>query len=182
MKKALLLIDMQNGYFDDPALATEKSRLVSSQNYLLRQANAANTPIIIVRTEHELDGSTWTLGMQKTKQGFMLRGTKEAAIVDGLEFTSCHEVIKTRDSAFWQTDLLTYLRQKTITHLVLAGVSTHACITQTAIDAYNADLQVEVAKEGVASNKPNLHDVFLEFIRDEYGIEALSNQAIEWSK
>lgn len=42
------------------------------------------------------------------------------------------EVTKTRDSASFDTDLTARLEQLGVDHLLLCGVSTHSCVSQTA--------------------------------------------------
>ena len=43
-------------------------------------------------------------------------------------------------------------RAKRADTLVLAGINTHACVRMTAIDAYQRDLDVIIAREAVGSH------------------------------
>lgn len=178
MAKALIIIDMQKGFFAEESLRTRQDDLVRASNQLIRAAQAADELIVGVRTVHSPDRSTWTLSMLDDDQGFMLEGDADTEYVDGLDLDHAHEVIKTRDSAFWQTDLLTFLRQRSIDHVVLAGVSTHLCIMQTAIDAYNANLGVTLATDAMASCRPSLHQPTVDLLQQEYRAECATNEIL----
>ena len=85
MKTAVLMIDLQNAYFEDPALASRQETVVEAANLLLRTATAAQVPVLLVRTEHRRDRSTWTLSMLDDDQGFIFEGTEQAAYLPGLQ-------------------------------------------------------------------------------------------------
>ena len=63
-------------------------------------------------------------------------------------------MIKTRDSAFFRTELEDLLASRGIESIALAGVSTESCIATTAADAYARDLRVVLVDEAVASVDP----------------------------
>ena len=105
MKTAVLMIDLQNAYFEDPALASRQETVVEAANLLLRTATAAQVPVLLVRTEHRRDRSTWTLSMLDDDQGFIFEGTEQAAYLPGLQAEGLESIVKTRDSAFFGTDL-----------------------------------------------------------------------------
>ena len=44
MKTAVLMIDLQNAYFEDPALASRQETVVEAANLLVRTATAAQVP------------------------------------------------------------------------------------------------------------------------------------------
>lgn len=180
MTSALIVIDMQRGFFVDDQLRAQQERIVSACNELIAGARAADAIVIGVRTVHAVDRSTWTLSMLDDDQGFVIEGDADTEYINGLDVVNFHDVTKTRDSAFWQTNLLTYLRRNGIEHVVLAGVSTHLCIMQTAIDAFNANLRVTLAVDAIASCRPELHQSSIDLLHDEYRIDSASNADIRW--
>ncbi len=72
---ALLLIDLQNAYFEAPELAAVKDELVARANELVAAAREAGRPVVLVRTEHERDRSTWTINMHADDEGFAFPAT-----------------------------------------------------------------------------------------------------------
>src|SRR5262249_40042740 len=86
-------------------------------------------------------------------------------------------LIKKRYSAFFGTDLDARLARHRPSHLVLAGVNTHACIRTTAIDAYQRDWHVLLAADCIASHDPAHHAVSMAYMNGKIGA-ALDNRAI----
>lgn len=148
---ALLVIDMQNAFFEAPELAAQQERVVNSCNRLLEGFAASGHKALLVGTEHERDKSTWTLSMLDDDQGFIFRGSRQAEAVPGLATGGLPQLSKTRDSAFVGTDLLSRLRNWGADEVVLAGVSTHNCIAQTAADAFAHNVRVTYAEDAMAS-------------------------------
>ena len=168
MKRALLIVDMQEAFFNTPGLAGKKQGLVAACNQLIRSAKQTGTPVFLVRTVHKRDKSTWTLNMLDDNKGFLFEGDSDTDYATGLETEGTYEIIKTRDSAFWQTNLLSILKKHGVGSILLAGVSTHACVAETARDAYNAGLRVEIAASAVDADKNRYHQVTLDMLQDEY--------------
>ncbi|MDR6989257.1 nicotinamidase-related amidase [Paenarthrobacter nitroguajacolicus] len=90
----LLVIDMQNAYFEDPVLQAQQEGLVSACNTMIDAATASGAPVLLVKTEHEKDKSTWTLSMLDDEKGFIFRGTEQAAFVPGLSVSNLPQLIK----------------------------------------------------------------------------------------
>lgn len=164
---ALLVIDMQNSYFEFPELAQKKETVLARVNELIDAAHSAGRPVVLVRTEHARDGSTWTLNMRADGQGFAFPGTEQAAFLPELDTRDHIEIIKTRDNAFHRTRLREELREADVAHLLICGVSTHSCVSQTAIHAFAEDLHAAVARDAIASSDPELSAALLEFLRSE---------------
>jgi nicotinamidase-related amidase len=168
---ALILIDLQNDYFADPELARCRDDLLEHSNELVARARAAGAPVVEVQTVHAHDKSTWALNMREDDRGMALEGTPGADRLDGLREPD-HVVVKTRDSAFFGTDLAAWLLDRDVDRLVLAGVSTESCIAATAVDAYARDLRVVLVEDATASIEWRLHDQVLERLHDQYRQQA----------
>lgn len=165
---ALLVIDMQNAYFEAPELAARQDRLVASCNRLLEAFASTGHKALLVGTEHERDKSTWTLNMLDDDQGFIFRGSKQAEAVPGLAKDGLPQLNKTRDSAFVGTNLLSRLRNWGADEVVLAGVSTHNCIAQTGADAFAHNIRVTYAKDAMASEDPKDAEDMLRILSTTY--------------
>ncbi|MEX5261122.1 cysteine hydrolase family protein [Kocuria sp. CPCC 205263] len=166
-RTALLVIDMQNSYFDFPELEEQRESVTEKVNELIRAAREGGCPIVLIRTQHERDGSTWTVNMHDDGQGFAFPGTEQSEYVAGLDTEGGTGLVKTRDSAFFDTDLAARLRNLGATHLLLCGISTHSCVAQTAIDAFAHDFRASVARESVGSENSELSRALLAFLEEE---------------
>jgi len=166
--QALLIVDMQVDYFNDNELERCRDDLVAACNTLAERAISAGAPVIEVRTEHKPDRSTWALNMRDDDSGMVIEGTTGASPVAGLRTDGTATVIKTRDSAFFRTELEHLLAARGIETVAIAGVSTESCIATTAADAYARDLRVVIADEAVASVDPALNRRTQEQLEQQY--------------
>ncbi|WP_246018932.1 cysteine hydrolase family protein [Arthrobacter crusticola] len=178
MKQALLIIDMQNAYFEDEALERHRLTLTRECNRLARHAVEAGSEVLVIVTEHHRDRSTWTLSMLEDDQGFLFAGSRQAELVDGLEAEGFERVVKTRDSAFFGTDLAGRLRSRGVEGLVLAGVSTHNCIAHTSADAFAHNFRVAFAEDAIASTNEDYASAMLTILSDEYRQPVLSGEPL----
>lgn len=175
---ALLLIDLQQGFFEDPVFARARSEVAANCNRLAAAASGAGVPVISVRTVHKQDKSTWTLKMLEDDQGYLFEGTAKAAYLEELEVAGAIEVIKRRDSAFWNTELATLLLQRRVSSLVLAGVSTDTCIQATAADAFSANLPVAVATDASASPDPHAQRIALDSMNTQHRQKLMATEEL----
>jgi nicotinamidase-related amidase len=148
---AVLIVDMQNAFFEDPAMREQQDALTDACNALINAVADGKSKALLVKTEHESDKSTWNLNMLDDDQGFIFRGSEQADFVPGLRTDGVPQLSKTRDSAFVGTDLLLRLRNWDVETIVLAGVSTHNCIAQTGADAFANNFRVIYALEATGS-------------------------------
>jgi nicotinamidase-related amidase len=174
VRTALLVIDMQNAFFEDPVLAAEQERVVRECNTLIRAARAVSAPVYVIRTEHQRDKSTWTLSMLEDNQGFIFAGSSQAELVPGLDVDGFGQLVKTRDSAFFGTDLLLRLRNLQVERVLLAGVATHNCVAQTGADAFANNLRVSYAGSAMASTNAEYARQVLTVLSEEYRQQVLS--------
>ncbi|MGQ1796025.1 cysteine hydrolase family protein [Kocuria oceani] len=176
-RTALLVIDMQNSYFDFPELEEQRESVTAKANELIAAAREGGCPVLLIRTQHERDRSTWTVNMHDDGQGFAYPGTEQSEYVAGLDTEGGVGLVKTRDSAFFDTDLAARLRNLGVKRLVLCGISTHSCVAQTAIDAFAHNFRVAVARDAVASENADLSRALLAFLEDEMRQDILHQPA-----
>ncbi|MGH1427620.1 MAG: cysteine hydrolase family protein [Arenicella sp.] len=141
-KTALILIDIQNDYFQGgalPLVGAEQSAAKSSDLLALYRAN--KQPIIHIQHE-TIDPS----------RGFMLPETKGQKIHD-LVAPSGDETVFTKHypNSFWLTGLESYLKERDIQHIVLAGMMTHMCVSATARVGMERGFQVTLMKDACAT-------------------------------
>jgi len=163
---ALVVIDLQVDYFQDPELARCRGSLVERCATLARAARDAGAPIVEVRTVHAPDRSTWTIDMLEDGQGMVIDGTPGAERLPELDLEPTVVVRKTRDSAFFGTDLVEHLR--CVTRPAIVGVSTESCVRATASDAYAHDLRSVLVADATASVDAAEHDEVLRRLHEQY--------------
>jgi nicotinamidase-related amidase len=122
MKKALIIIDIQNDYFDKGAMPLVGSDKASNNaKLILERFRADSLPIIHI--QHIATRPTST---------FFLPKTKGAEIHNNVRPLAQEKVIvKHYPNSFRETGLLDYLKNKNITDLVICGMMTHMCIDAT---------------------------------------------------
>ncbi|ABM09723.1 nicotinamidase-related amidase [Pseudarthrobacter sp. PvP004] len=165
---AVLVIDMQNAYFEDPSLKGRRQEIVAACNSLTNAALQAGSKVLLVETVHERDKSTWSLNMLEDDQGFIFRGSEQAEFVPGLLTADLPRLIKTRDSAFFGTDLAMRLRNWGVDTVILAGISAHNCIAQTAADAFAHNIKAVYAAEAIGTEDAEAAESVLRVLIREY--------------
>ena len=156
-RDALVLVDLQKAFFDEEGLAERQTAIVDASNRLIDAAHSADLPIYVIPTEHSRDESTWTLNMLEAGTGFLFQGDEGTQIVPGLKTTDTTKVEKTRDSAFFGTDLNMRFVNKRISRIILAGVSTHGCVAQTTRDAFAHNIRATIVTDAVADTREDYH-------------------------
>lgn len=164
---ALLLIDLQEAFFESEPLHAQREHIVRAANRLADAARGAQVPIFLITTEHSRDRSTWTLKMLDDDQGFLFHGDATTAVIHELDTAQMTGIEKTRDSAWFGTDLGLRLTNLRVQRVVLAGVSTHGCIAQTTRDSFAHNVRTTIVTDAVADERDDYHRVLLEQLRAE---------------
>lgn len=122
MKEALIIIDIQNDYFDggaNPLVGSLEASLKAKK--LLEEFRARALPVIHIRHIATRPGST-----------FFNPGTHGAEIHENVAPAAGEKVIEKHfPNSFRDTELLAYLRENGVTDLVLCGMMTHMCVDAT---------------------------------------------------
>lgn len=161
---ALLLIDLQEAFFEDPVMAAARDEVLTAVNRLVDGARRRQMPIFLISTEHSRDRSTWTLSMLDDGQGYLFHDDAGTATVAELDTSEMTRLEKTRDSAWLGTDPPLRLRNLQVQRVVIAGVSTHACIAETARDAYAHNVRATIVTDAVADERENHMDTVLDLL------------------
>ncbi|WP_315837888.1 isochorismatase family cysteine hydrolase [Bradyrhizobium prioriisuperbiae] len=163
-KRCLVIIDVLNDFLDRWD-ATKADRLVQNINRLVAAFRQAGLPIIWVRQEFRSDLSDALLEMRDKGIAITIEGTRGAQLHAGLDWQPTDTIIvKKRYSAFFGTELDTILADMGAGELTLCGLNTHACVRMAAIDAYQRDLRVVIARECVGSNNEEHARVSLDYM------------------
>ena len=164
MKPALVVIDMQKDFFQKKHLLEQRELLVENLNRLIELARKHKLPVIWVRQVWKYDLSNSPKHIRQSGKGYVLEGTKGSELLDELsKLSEDYEVIKTRNSGFFGTNLDSLLNELGVDTLIVGGINTHACVRMTAIDAWQKDYDVIVAKDCVASYDDKHHKVTMKY-------------------
>lgn len=180
MRPALVIIDMQHYFFRSEERRVKLKELILAINKLIDCAKDKNIPIYQVLTVHKDDKSTWNIVMKKYNFSALIEGSNEAELLPEIKFDKSQAVIiKTRQSAFIRTNFEDELRENNIDTLIFSGVFTHGCVGRTAVDAYERDFNVIVAKDASFSHIKNQQEVMFEVIQHEQEQLILGNEEIK---
>lgn len=173
MAKLLLIIDMQEDFFQRGRLAEKRTEFTRSLNELLLAFREESQSIIWVRQVFKEDLSDTYLALRQSSQKWTIEGTSGCELLNELvRLPQEHEVIKKRYSVFFETELDEILDEMAPSEIVTAGVNTHACVRVTAIDAYQRD------KECIDSYDQGCHDESFEYMVNSGIGRSLSNSEI----
>lgn len=161
---ALLLIDLQEAFFEGPRSVEARPRVLAAVDRLADGARRHDVPIFLITTEHSRDRSTWTLSMLDDGQGYLFHGDAGTATVAELDTTGMTRLEKTRDSAWFGTDLPLRLRNLQVEQVVIAGVSAHACVAATARDAYAHNVRATIVTDAVADEREDHIDTVMDLL------------------
>lgn len=122
MKKALLIIDVQNDYFAggrselyNPGAALENIEK------LLCRFRSENMPVIYVQHINVREGAT-----------FFLPGTNDVLIHETIApQTGDHVVVKHTPNSLFETNLLNIMQMNAVHELVICGMMSHMCVDTT---------------------------------------------------
>lgn len=184
VRPVLLVIDIQNWFFDITAFQKKESQeeiqdLIDRSNELIRAFHARQLPIIHILTVFKADGSTRDQWSKENDYWVLVEGTEEAKErAEILRFDSDIEIIKTRCSAYLNTDLDDTLKALHADTVVIAGYSTNKCIGMAAIQSAERDLQVWVSADAIMGRNQDRSDAMLHVMEHEFKIVPMRNQEI----
>lgn len=144
MKKALLIIDVQNDYFPGGNMELQGSTEASirlKELLLLFRKNS----IEVIHIQH-----------QSIRPGaqFLVPGTPGAEIHENVRPLADEKIFKkVFPNSFRSTGLDEYLKEKDISFLVIAGMMTHMCVDTTVRAAYDLGYKLAVAGDCCATRE-----------------------------
>ena len=142
MKKALIIIDIQNDYFDNGTMPLVGSDgACENAKLLLDNFRAATLPVIYIQHVATRPDATFFL---PNTEGVEIHNTIKPLKGEKI-------VIKHYPNSFRETDLLEYLKVTQITDLVICGMMTHMCVDATTRAAKDFGFSISVAGDACAT-------------------------------
>ena len=139
MKKALLVIDVQNEYFTGKLKVTYPSNSLDNILKVMDYAKANNMVIILVQ-HTAVSGETF------------VKDSKEWEIhSEILKKHYDYHIEKTKPSSFYNTNLEEILKKENIEGVVISGYMTQMCCDTTAREAFHKDYAVEFLSDATGT-------------------------------
>lgn len=140
-KQALIIIDIQNDYFENGALPLVNPMQASiNASKVLEHFRAKNLPIAHIQHVSP-DGAP-----------FMALGTNGVEIHENVKPLNGEKVFqKSYPNSFRGTDLLDYLKENEVTEVVITGMMTHMCVDATTRAAFDFEYKCIVIDDACAS-------------------------------
>jgi nicotinamidase-related amidase len=139
MKKALLVIDVQNEYFTGKLKVTYPSNSLDNILKVMDYAHENNMVIIIVQ-HTAISGDTF------------IRNSNEWQIHPNISEKSYDYLIeKNKPSSFYETNLEEILKKESITGVVISGYMTQMCCDTTAREAFHKGYHVEFLSDATGT-------------------------------
>jgi len=140
MKRALLVIDVQNEYFTGALPITHPAGHLQN---ILQVMDAAQGKMPVVVIQHHFTDPAMPF-FQKNSQGWKLHSEVEKRPRDLL-------VEKTLPGSFTNTPLEKYLKEQGIDTVAIAGYMTHMCCDTTAREAVHRGFKVEFLSDATGT-------------------------------
>ncbi len=165
MTPGLLLIDLQHDYLARPALEPDGPELVARCGRLLEDFRHEGWPVVHCHTLIRPDGANRMPHWKRDNFWACIEGTSGAETPDPVAPRPDEPVVgKSYYSAFESDDLDAVLRACAVDVLVIAGLYVHACVTATALDAYQRGYEVFIARDAVAATHEGQRAAATEFL------------------
>lgn len=137
-KRALIIIDVQEFYFNEGSSQLVKPKKASQQAAKLLSAFRENNEVVI-HIRHE--------------------STKDSAIHENVKPNAGEKVItKKYVNSYRETDLLEYLQENEITQVIVCGMMTHMCVEGAARASADYGFNVVVIDDACATRDLKLGD------------------------
>lgn len=167
-RAAFLLIDMQNGFIDptSPLCIAGAAATVPACARALEAARIHGVAVYHVRRAYAADGSD----VEAVRWEAWAEGGRPLSSADPMSLACPSElapapgepvVVKPSWSAFFDTDLASELRARSIGAIVLAGTTTPNCVRSTAYDGLALGFNVAVLRDATSSRSPEAQEANL---------------------
>ncbi|EHQ27294.1 isochorismatase family protein [Mucilaginibacter paludis] len=175
---ALVLIDLQNGIVQLP-LAHPVSDVLANASKLVEAFRKAGLPIVIVNVNPA--GAAWTKA-RKDSNPTAGAAFKEDWLDIAAEInTQPGDIFITKHtwSAFYETQIDEKLKEKGVTGIVLAGISTSIGVEGTARDASERGYNITFATDAMTDMFADAHHNSLKYILPRIGETGTTDKIIE---
>ncbi len=154
---ALLIIDMVKDNFDERRklpITPLARKIIAPLNHLSSVFRKRGWPVVFATDAFHRDDFIFKGRMPPHS----LAGTRGAEVIDALERSEDDLWLpKPRFSAFFQTGLERWLREKGVTLCAVGGIATHFCVLTTAMDAICHDFKAVLLEDCTTAFPEQVH-------------------------
>jgi len=150
MKKALLVIDLQNDYLWEARkkkFTYDTGAFIARVNALIEQFDADD----VIYIKHIIQNNP----INKKLFGFSIQGTEGAELYGGLKIVSENCFEKYLSDAFSAKKFKEFIKEKGYDSVAICGLDEGGCVSATAKGALKRGLSVELLTQGIATVFPD---------------------------
>jgi len=141
MKKALIIIDLQNDYFKDGANELQEiDEVLIQTNKLIKFAREKSYKIYFIQHFSQKEGAS-----------FFLPHTQGVKLHKDLEINENLVIKKNYPNSFRDTILKKELDKENINELIICGAMTHMCIDTTVRAGFDMGYKIELVSDACAT-------------------------------
>jgi len=164
---ALLVVDMVKDIFDAEKslpITRHAELIIAPINDLIVSFRAHGWPVVFATDAYHT--TDFIFGGRLHPHSLV--GTEGAEVIDALDRQEGDLLLpKPRLSAFFQTELATWLHDRRVTLCAVAGVATNFCVLSTCLDALCHDFKAVLLSDCCAATRRQLHDnVIATYVRN----------------
>lgn len=149
MRAGLLLIDIQNDYFEKGAMTlVDSDKACANAKRLLERFRAEKSPVIFI--QHIAANPSATFFLPDTA------GAEIHPLIQPIEGEKV--IVKHFPNSFRDTDLMDYLQKNAITDLVICGMMTHMCVDATTRAAKDLGYSITVIGDACATRNLEINE------------------------
>jgi nicotinamidase-related amidase len=177
---ALILIDLQNSIVS-LQLAHPIKTTLENVNLFIDTFREKDLPVVVVNVNPV--GAVWTKSRKEVKQVPLPGGDEWYKITDQINVKESDiKITKHTWNAFFETKLDAALKNKSITGIVLAGISTSIGVEGTARAASEFGYNITFATDAMTDMKEEAHQRSIQFIFPRMGETGTTREIIEMMK
>ena len=162
---ALIIVDMVKDNFDESRklpISPIAGNIIAPLNDLSRAFRKRGWPVVYATDAFQPDDFIFKGRMHPHS----LSGTRGAEVIDELDRQEGDLWLpKPRFSAFFHTELDSWLSDRGVTLCAVGGISTHFCVLTTVMDAISHDFKAVLLEDCSAANSVEIHQQTLNCYR-----------------
>lgn len=182
-RPALLVIDLIKAFTEEGSpLAGNLGSQLAATGKLLRAARKAGVPIVFTTVEYDPSLKDAGLFVRKVSGlKWLVTGSPWVELHPSLKRAKGEMVIKKKyASAFFGTELASFLATQRVDTVIVAGCTTSGCVRATVVDALQHGLHAIVPREAVGDRAAQPHEASLFDIDMKYGDVVSLQKALDY--
>lgn len=180
MDKALLILDMVNGYVygEKPLVRVEKrTELIENIRRVVKVARLKKVPVIYVNSAFRKSDPILRVIGQRSQA---IEGTKESEVIPELIPKKEDFVVEKRGyDGFWKSNLEKLLKKLKVEEIFLCGEQTDCCVRETAVTAAHLGYKVFVIEDCCDTSRELGHETALKFVKSCAGMVINSKDLLQ---